>query len=282
MWQNDVWNNLFYLTIKVIVIFFIWYVKDEIVDQNIRWFEFMAWDWSINFDILPLICRNVITQGIFVAEINIISPHPNIRFEAPIKEPTPSVIVVIFVVVRVIRPFPRRFAVVHSMPEFVFNSYLSVSTVDLEYSMTHGPWTTLLTIGNISYHFPTESFFHESTFSWLQHLVNGLDWFSNCYSRKKTFQHSYIVKWGCIFPMVRKAPIYRSAGYVIIIRQSQIVYLHFNLTLYFCFNKLQFFYYRKINYSIDFSWKIPKNQWRKLRFDPGHHDWPFINGHKWP
>ena len=178
MWQNDNWNYLFYLTIKVIVIFFIWYVKNEIVDQDIGWFEFVAWDWSINFDILPLIWRNIITQGIFVTEIYIFSSHPNIRFVALIKEPTPSVVVVIFVVVRVIRRFPHRFAVVHSIPEFVFDSYFSVSAVDLEYFMTCGPWTTLLTIGNISYHFPTESFFHESTFSWLQHLVNGLDWFS--------------------------------------------------------------------------------------------------------
>ena len=116
---------------------------------------------------------------------------PNIRFVALIKEPAPSVVVVIFVVVRVIRRFPHRFAVVHTIPEFVLDSLWYA--VGLGYPMTHWPWTR---IGNIFYHFPTESFFHESTFSWLQHLVNGLDWFSNCYSRKKTFQHSYIVKWG--------------------------------------------------------------------------------------
>ena len=190
MWQNDGWNNLFYSTIKVIVIFFIWYVKNEIVDQDIGWFEFVAWDWSINFDILPFIWRNVITQRIFVTEIYIFSSHPDIRFVALIKEPTPSVIVVIFVVVRVIRRFPHRFAVVHTIPEFVLDSLWYA--VGLGYPITHWPWTR---IGNIFYHFPTESFFHESTFSWLQHLVNGLDWFLNCYSCKNAFQHSYIVKW---------------------------------------------------------------------------------------
>ena len=94
---DKIMAEIIYLTIKVIVICFIGYIKNEIVDQYIRWFEFVAWDWSIDFDILLFVWWNVISQSIFVIEIYIFSSHLNFRIVTTVRKPTPSVI---FIVIR--------------------------------------------------------------------------------------------------------------------------------------------------------------------------------------